>query len=165
MPLPTIWKPTNQQATLTSNIPPVIVTNDEFLTAIFSFELEEPFQLLLFSGAILEEKPITAMYTDAKTASTRIITADGAMKMPIGEIDNFPIEVNSIVTPIKIPVMCGHFKATNTMAPLIDFEKEKPKPTWEAYQVLWANVDHNKLLPILTWDNDEKKEKTYLENR
>ncbi|KAG9295884.1 hypothetical protein G9A89_006623 [Geosiphon pyriformis] len=90
--------------------------------------------------------------------------------MPIGEIDNFPIEVNGIVTSIKILVMeatqyqalvgndwlvktnavldwtmqklqfsqnerhtwvpatCGHFKTTNSSAPLIDF-KEKTKPT------------------------------------
>ncbi|KAG9293987.1 hypothetical protein G9A89_019325 [Geosiphon pyriformis] len=57
---------TNQQVTLTSNIPPAIVTNNEFLAAIFSFELEEPFPLLLFSGAVFEEKSITAMYTNAK---------------------------------------------------------------------------------------------------
>ncbi|KAG9288356.1 hypothetical protein G9A89_021387 [Geosiphon pyriformis] len=30
--------------------------------------------------------------------------------------------------------------------------KEKPKPTWEVYQVLWANVEHNELLPILNWE-------------
>ncbi|KAG9285657.1 hypothetical protein G9A89_009297 [Geosiphon pyriformis] len=37
---------------------------------------------------------------------------------------------------MHVPATCGHFKATNTMAPLINFEEEKPKPTWEAYQVL-----------------------------
>ncbi|KAG9307034.1 hypothetical protein G9A89_003085 [Geosiphon pyriformis] len=180
---------TNQQVILTSNISPVTVTNNESLAAIFLFELEEPFPLILFSGAALEEKPITAMYTDAKvdghpiklildsssadsiitkqlmnqlghqvdwTASTRIITADGTTKTPIGEIDDFSIEVNGIVTPIKILVieaiqyqalvgnnwlvktntvldwttqelqltMCGHFKATNTTTPLIDFKEE-----------------------------------------
>ncbi|KAG9291721.1 hypothetical protein G9A89_012006 [Geosiphon pyriformis] len=52
--------------------------------------------------------------------------------------------------------MCGHFKATSTTAPLIDFNKEKPKPTWEAYQVSWANKEHNKLLPILSWDDNNK---------
>ncbi|KAG9289039.1 hypothetical protein G9A89_015588 [Geosiphon pyriformis] len=57
---------TNQQVTLTNNIPPATITNDESLAAIFPFELEEPFPLPLFSGAALEEKPITAMYTDAK---------------------------------------------------------------------------------------------------
>ncbi|KAG9284569.1 hypothetical protein G9A89_000652 [Geosiphon pyriformis] len=129
---------TNQQVTLFSNIPSATVTNNEFLAAIFSFELEEPFQLPLFSGATLKKKPITVMYTDMKvdrhsiklildsssagsiitkqlmnqlgrqvdrTASTRIITADSAMKTPMGEIDNFPIEINGIVTSIKVLVM------------------------------------------------------------
>ncbi|KAG9298585.1 hypothetical protein G9A89_002532 [Geosiphon pyriformis] len=101
------------------------------------------------------------------TASARIITADGATKTPIGEINDFQIEVNGIIVPIKVlitqelvlsqngqhtrvPAMCGHFKATNTTAPLIDLEEEKPKPTWEVYQVLWANKEHNELLPILS---------------
>ncbi|KAG9288379.1 hypothetical protein G9A89_021410 [Geosiphon pyriformis] len=129
---------TNQQATLPSNIPPATVTNNESLAAIFPFKLEEPFQLPLFSGAALKEKPITAMYTNVKVdrhfiklifnsssagsiitkqlmnqldhrvdwaASTRIITADGTTKMPIGEIDDFLIEVNGIIIPIKVLVM------------------------------------------------------------
>ncbi|KAG9303512.1 hypothetical protein G9A89_018408 [Geosiphon pyriformis] len=222
----------NQQTTLTNNIPPATVTNNESLAAIFPFELEEPFQLPLFSRATLKEKPITVMYTDVKvdrhpikfildsgsassiitkqlmdqlsrrvdrTVSARIITADGTTRMPIGKINDFPIEVNGIVTPIKVlvikatqyqalvgndwlvktnavldwttqelqlsqngqhtrvPIMCGHFKTTNLSAPLIDFE-EQTKPIWEAYQVLWANPDHNELLPILSW-NDNSKEK------
>ncbi|KAG9285645.1 hypothetical protein G9A89_009285 [Geosiphon pyriformis] len=53
--------------------------------------------------------------------------------------------------------MCGHFKATNTMAPLIDLNEEKPKPTWEAYQVSWADEKHNKLPPILFWDDNNKE--------
>ncbi|KAG9285492.1 hypothetical protein G9A89_021823 [Geosiphon pyriformis] len=52
--------------------------------------------------------------------------------------------------------MYGHFKTTNTTAPLIDFEEDKPKPTWETYQVSWADEKHNKLLPILSWDNNGK---------
>ncbi|KAG9303719.1 hypothetical protein G9A89_018616 [Geosiphon pyriformis] len=56
--------------------------------------------------------------------------------------------------------MCGHFKPSYIPVPLINLEEEKPKPTWEAYQVSWADVDHNKLLPILTWDdNDQEKGK------
>ncbi|KAG9301624.1 hypothetical protein G9A89_016694 [Geosiphon pyriformis] len=50
----------------TGNIPPATVTNDELLAAIFSFELEELLSTPLFSGAMLEEKPITTMYTNAK---------------------------------------------------------------------------------------------------
>ncbi|KAG9305696.1 hypothetical protein G9A89_022618 [Geosiphon pyriformis] len=123
-------------------------------------------------------------------------------KTPIKEIDNFPIEVNGIIIPIKvliieatqyqaligndwlsktnvtldwntqklqlsqngqhtrIPTMCSHFKPITTPStPLIKFEEEKVKPIWEAYQVLWANVDHNKLLPILAWDNNDNRKK------
>ncbi|KAG9301068.1 hypothetical protein G9A89_015804 [Geosiphon pyriformis] len=120
--------------------------------------------------------------------------------MPIGEIDDFPIEVNGIITSIKVLVMkatqyqalmgndwlsknnavldwttqelqlsqngqhmqvltiCGHFKPNNVMTsvPLIDLEEKKLKPTWEAYQVSWANVNHNKLSPILLWDDNPK---------
>ncbi|KAG9302595.1 hypothetical protein G9A89_007299 [Geosiphon pyriformis] len=38
-------------------------------------------------------------------ASARIITADGATKTPIGEINNFSIEVNDIMVPIKVLIM------------------------------------------------------------
>ncbi|KAG9302459.1 hypothetical protein G9A89_006423 [Geosiphon pyriformis] len=41
-------------------------TEDELLAAIFPFELEKIMSVLLFSGVILNTKPITAMYTDAK---------------------------------------------------------------------------------------------------
>ncbi|KAG9297200.1 hypothetical protein G9A89_019481 [Geosiphon pyriformis] len=55
-----------QQQPLTNNIPPATITKNESLDAIFSFELEEPSNVPLFSGAALKEKPIMAMYTDAK---------------------------------------------------------------------------------------------------
>ncbi|KAG9302269.1 hypothetical protein G9A89_008760 [Geosiphon pyriformis] len=109
----------NQKQPLTNNIPPATVTNDKLLTAIFSFKLEKLTSTSLFSEVMLKEKPITTMYMDAKmdshpiklilnidhTASTRIIMADKITKTPIGEIDNFPFEVNSIITPIKVLVM------------------------------------------------------------
>ncbi|KAG9306263.1 hypothetical protein G9A89_016167 [Geosiphon pyriformis] len=113
----------DQQPTiLTNNIPPAIVTNNESLAAIFLFELEKVMSVPLFSEAVLEKKPITAMYTDAKVnghsiklildshqvdraTSIRIITVDGTTKIFIGEINNFPIEVNGIITPIKVLVM------------------------------------------------------------
>ncbi|KAG9294474.1 hypothetical protein G9A89_001979 [Geosiphon pyriformis] len=56
----------NQHPTLTSNIPPTTITENKSLDVIFSFKLEELSTMPLFSGAILEKKPITAMYTDAK---------------------------------------------------------------------------------------------------
>ncbi|KAG9302754.1 hypothetical protein G9A89_009531 [Geosiphon pyriformis] len=129
---------TNLQLILTSNIPLATITEDESLAAIFLFEIEEPSEVLLFSGATIKEKPITAMYTDAKidghsiklildngsadsiitqqlmnqlsrrvdhAASTRIITADGATKTPIGKIDDLLIEINGITVPIKVLIM------------------------------------------------------------
>ncbi|KAG9305314.1 hypothetical protein G9A89_007809 [Geosiphon pyriformis] len=191
----------NQWQALISNILPATITENKLLDIIFPFELKEPLTMLLFSGATLEEKPITAMYTDAKvnghtiklildselagsiitrqlidqlgrqvdqTASAQIITADGMTKTLIGKINDLPIEVNGIIVPIKILVIeatqyqaliatCGHFKTINMPAPLIKFEKEEKKPTWEAYQVSWAENNHNKLLSILFWDNNSKE--------
>ncbi|KAG9295893.1 hypothetical protein G9A89_006632 [Geosiphon pyriformis] len=93
-------------------------------TTIFPFEFEETTPVLLFSKAALEEKPITVMYTDARVnghliklildseSAGSIITrqlmdqlADRATKTPIGKIDDFPFEVNGIITPIKVLVM------------------------------------------------------------
>ncbi|KAG9290058.1 hypothetical protein G9A89_010364 [Geosiphon pyriformis] len=55
-----------QKQPLTSNILPATIIEDEFLAAIFSFEIKEPTKTPLFSGAALKEKPIMTMYTDAK---------------------------------------------------------------------------------------------------
>ncbi|KAG9298271.1 hypothetical protein G9A89_002759 [Geosiphon pyriformis] len=56
----------NQKQPLTSNIPPATISNDKSLAAIFPFKLEETTSILLFSGAALDTKLITAMYTDMK---------------------------------------------------------------------------------------------------
>ncbi|KAG9292202.1 hypothetical protein G9A89_023922 [Geosiphon pyriformis] len=56
----------NQQQAFTNNIPSTTVTNNELLMAIFLFNLEEMIKVLLFSRAVLEKKPITAMYTNTK---------------------------------------------------------------------------------------------------
>ncbi|KAG9297565.1 hypothetical protein G9A89_007640 [Geosiphon pyriformis] len=40
-----------------------------------------------------------------RVVSAKIITTDGATKTPIGEINNFFIEVNGIIVPIKVLVM------------------------------------------------------------
>ncbi|KAG9294549.1 hypothetical protein G9A89_008660 [Geosiphon pyriformis] len=50
----------------TNNIPPATITKNKSLDTIFLFELKKLSTTLLFNGAILEEKPITTMYTDAK---------------------------------------------------------------------------------------------------
>ncbi|KAG9291429.1 hypothetical protein G9A89_021848 [Geosiphon pyriformis] len=96
-----------------------------------------------------------------------IITVDGVTKTPIGEINDFPFKVNSIITPIKVLMMeATQYQALNynsaKMANTPEyqqpvFEKDKKKPTWEAYQVFWANENHNKLLPILFWNNNSKR--------
>ncbi|KAG9286734.1 hypothetical protein G9A89_012284 [Geosiphon pyriformis] len=57
---------TNQHSTLISSILPATITKNKSLDAIFPFELEEPSTMPLFSGAALEKKPITAMYTNVK---------------------------------------------------------------------------------------------------
>ncbi|KAG9289390.1 hypothetical protein G9A89_007951 [Geosiphon pyriformis] len=49
-----------------NTIPPATISSNEFLAAIFPFELEENTPIPLFSGATLEEKLITAMYTDVR---------------------------------------------------------------------------------------------------
>ncbi|KAG9302360.1 hypothetical protein G9A89_011786 [Geosiphon pyriformis] len=55
-----------QQQPPTNNIPPTTITENEFLDAIFPFELEEPLDTPLFSRAAFEEKLIMAIYTDTK---------------------------------------------------------------------------------------------------
>ncbi|KAG9303534.1 hypothetical protein G9A89_018430 [Geosiphon pyriformis] len=62
---PVIYQPQPQKS-LISNILPATITEDKSLAAIFSFKIEDPTSTPLFSRAVLEKKPITAMYTDAK---------------------------------------------------------------------------------------------------
>ncbi|KAG9290606.1 hypothetical protein G9A89_011569 [Geosiphon pyriformis] len=57
---------TNQKQSLTNNISLATITNDELLTAIFPFKLEKNTPVPLFSGAILDIKPIITMYTNVK---------------------------------------------------------------------------------------------------
>ncbi|KAG9300767.1 hypothetical protein G9A89_023565 [Geosiphon pyriformis] len=40
-----------------------------------------------------------------RATMSQIITADGSTKLPYGEIDSFPFEINSIVIPTKVLVM------------------------------------------------------------
>ncbi|KAG9292604.1 hypothetical protein G9A89_006976 [Geosiphon pyriformis] len=135
-----------------TNILSATVTEDESLAVIFPFEIEELTETSLFSEAILEEKPIMVMYTDAKinAVSTRIITTNGATKMPISEIDALPIEVNGIIVPIK--------KADQVWK--TDFDSEEPT-TWK-----WdkgekgkgkAKAEDKKLLSIGTCCGNDKE--------
>ncbi|KAG9286818.1 hypothetical protein G9A89_012368 [Geosiphon pyriformis] len=103
-------------------------------------------------------------------ASIRIITADGATKTPIREINNFPIEVNSIIVPIKVLIMeATQYQALignnwlSSLARMANTHEYQPcvatsSPS-PSYQVLWTNVDHNELLPIFVWDNNDNEKK------
>ncbi|KAG9290277.1 hypothetical protein G9A89_022253 [Geosiphon pyriformis] len=133
-----------------------------------------PIKLILDSGSA--GSIITKQLMDQlghqvdRAASTRIITANGATKTPITLVGNdWLSKTNAVLNWMtqelilsqnekhtRVSAICGHFKATNTMAPLIDFDEEKPKPTWEAYQVSWADEEHNELLPILFWNDNNK---------
>ncbi|KAG9285488.1 hypothetical protein G9A89_000167 [Geosiphon pyriformis] len=70
-----------QKQPLTSNILSATITEDESLATIFPFEFEETTAMPLFSGAPLEAKPITAMYTDAKVEeqSIKLILDSGSV--------------------------------------------------------------------------------------
>ncbi|KAG9289701.1 hypothetical protein G9A89_014436 [Geosiphon pyriformis] len=58
------------------------------------------------AGSIITQQLMNQLsYRVNQAASAHIITADGTTKIPIGEIDDFPFEVNSIITPIKVLVM------------------------------------------------------------
>ncbi|KAG9299201.1 hypothetical protein G9A89_013849 [Geosiphon pyriformis] len=96
---------TNQHPTLTSNILPATITENESLDAIFPFELEESLTMPLFSGVLWKKNLLLPYYQVNRAANARIITANGATKTPIGEIDNFPFEVNGIIIPIKVLVI------------------------------------------------------------
>ncbi|KAG9298177.1 hypothetical protein G9A89_005445 [Geosiphon pyriformis] len=142
-----------------------------------------PIKLILDSGlagSIITRQLINQLgHRVDQAASARIIAANGVTKTLISEIDNFLFEVNGIMTPIKVLVIEATqyqalisndwlFKANaildwNTQELqlieklLIELEEEKEKPTWEAYQVSWADEEHNKLPPILSWDDDNKE--------
>ncbi|KAG9294253.1 hypothetical protein G9A89_021612 [Geosiphon pyriformis] len=145
---PSNQEPTQKQQTCTSNILSATVTNDKSLDAIFSFELEEPSTTPLFSEATLEEKPITAMYTDVKidghliklildsgsTGSiiTRQLMNQLGRQTPISKIDDLPIKINGIIVLIKVLIM----KATQ-------------------YQALVGNDWLSKMNATLDWNTQE----------
>ncbi|KAG9302124.1 hypothetical protein G9A89_020558 [Geosiphon pyriformis] len=186
-----------------SNIPPATITEDTTLATIFLFDIDNLNTHSLFSrAAINQDKPITALYTNVRVkkidiklildsgsadhaATAQIIIADGNTKTPIGEIDNFPFEINGIQIPIKVLVMKAtqyqalvkndwllkanatldwntqelqfiHFKTQCTKEPLIEFEDTSMLPTIKTYQVSWADDYQTELLPPLTWEEKRK---------
>ncbi|KAG9296058.1 hypothetical protein G9A89_011910 [Geosiphon pyriformis] len=167
-----------------SNIPPANITENTTLAAIFSFDINNLNTYSLFSGAAINQnKPIMALYTNArvreiniklilnsKLANSIIMKqlmnqlVDGNTKTLIGVIDNFPFEINGIQISIKILIMkharvlamCGHFKTQRTKEPLIEFKDTSLPPTIKTYQVLWADDYQTELPPPPTWEEKEK---------
>ncbi|KAG9293539.1 hypothetical protein G9A89_005542 [Geosiphon pyriformis] len=175
---------TNQYPTLTSNILPATITENESLDAIFSFELEELSTIQLFSEAALEEKPITVMYTDAKVdghfiklilnsrSASSIIT-----KQLIDQLDcriDYAASTRIITAnkttktsidkvdnfPIKVngiivPIKVLIMEATQYQA-FIEKQKET-KLTWNTDQTWETNNNQDKL--TWEWKEDNNKEK------
>ncbi|KAG9304646.1 hypothetical protein G9A89_020210 [Geosiphon pyriformis] len=108
-------------------------------------------------------------------ASTRIITANGATKTPISEIDDFLFEINSIIAPIKVlvmeaiqyqaqhtcvPAMCSHFWINTTSTPLIEFKEEKKnlseKPI-KSYEPMASTMNYHLYFHETTRKRENKK--------
>ncbi|KAG9299115.1 hypothetical protein G9A89_020428 [Geosiphon pyriformis] len=135
----------------------------------------------IYTDTKVDGQPIKLILNSCRidcAASVQIITTYGAIKTLIGKIDNFFFEINSIITSIKVLimelVMTGYPRPTlylirtlrnynsantaNTLEYQQFLEEKEKKPIWEAYQVLWADHDYNKLPPILIWE-EKRKEK------
>ncbi|KAG9288766.1 hypothetical protein G9A89_023063 [Geosiphon pyriformis] len=125
--------PKTYQKPLISNIPPIIITNNELLASI---------KLILDSSSadsIITKQLIDQLGCQVDHAvSAQIITVDEATKMPISKIDDFPFKVNSIMILIKVllnqssqhthvPVTCNYFKTTTMSTLLIKFEEEEKR--------------------------------------
>ncbi|KAG9286959.1 hypothetical protein G9A89_001197 [Geosiphon pyriformis] len=162
---------TSPKQIININISPAIITNNKSLAVIFSFKIKGPTETPFFSKAALDMKSITAMYTDTKvnrqaiklildsvdhTASARIITADGAIKTPIGEIDNFPIKINALIGNDWLS-KTNAMLDWNTQELQLSQNRQYTRVPATFYQVLWTNTNHNELPPILSWDNKGKE--------
>ncbi|KAG9302410.1 hypothetical protein G9A89_011460 [Geosiphon pyriformis] len=168
-----IQQPEIQPKQITSsNIPPATITNDELLTTIFLFEFKELSQTPLFSEAMLKKKPITAIYTNAKVdghqvdcvVSAKIITTDGATKMPIGEINKFPFKINSLITSIKVLVI----EATQYQALVNNdwLSKTNAILDWTTQELQLSQNGQHMYVPAMFWgtNNDQKKLITWEES-
>ncbi|KAG9297060.1 hypothetical protein G9A89_001544, partial [Geosiphon pyriformis] len=136
----------NQNKLLASNIPPAASTEDKSLAAIFPFDFDEITPISLFSGAVLNTKPIMAMYTDAKVDGQPIKLILDTL---VGNnwLSKTNATLNWTTQELQISQNGQHIMP---LALLIELEEEKKKPNWKAYQVFWADKDdHNELPPIL----------------
>ncbi|KAG9297054.1 hypothetical protein G9A89_001538 [Geosiphon pyriformis] len=120
----------NQNKLLASNIPPAASTEDKSLAAIFPFDLNEITPIPLFSGAVLNTKPIMAMYTDAKVDGQPI-------KLILDTLvgNNWLSKTNATLdwTTQELQIS-QNGQYIMPLALLIELEEEKKKPNWEAYQ-------------------------------
>ncbi|KAG9287440.1 hypothetical protein G9A89_023812 [Geosiphon pyriformis] len=134
-----------------------------------------PIKLILDSGSagsivMLQLVNQLGFKVDRATMS-QIITADGSTKLPHGEIDSFPFEINGIVIPTKvlvmdatqyqalakIPATCGHFqKPSANQRPTFEFEENSALPAIETYQLSWADDQRTELPAIPTWTSEER---------
>ncbi|KAG9284069.1 hypothetical protein G9A89_022843 [Geosiphon pyriformis] len=147
-----------------------------------------PIKLILDSGSagsIVTLQLVNQLGFKVDCAVTsQIITADGSTKLPYGEIDLFPFEINALVGndwltkanatldwttqellinynghQTKIPATCGHFqKPSANQRPTFEFEENPALPAIETYQFSWADDQRTGLPAIPTWTSKERSE-------
>ncbi|KAG9289783.1 hypothetical protein G9A89_015363 [Geosiphon pyriformis] len=135
-----------------------------------------PIKLILDSksaGSIVMLKLVNQLgFKVDRAAMSQIITADGSTKLPHGEIDSFPFEINGIVIPTKvlvmdatqyqalakIPATCGHFqKPSANQKPTFEFEENSALPDYQLYQCEPVKKDPNRTRPKLECSICKKK--------
>ncbi|KAG9305431.1 hypothetical protein G9A89_021149 [Geosiphon pyriformis] len=142
-----------------SNIPPATITEDTTLAIIFPFDINNLNTHSLFSRAVInQDKPITALYTDARVRErdiklildsksvSSIITKQLMNQLALVK-NNWLSKANATLDwntqelqltfngqHVQVPAMCGHFKNQHTKEPLIEFEDTSMPPTIETYQ-------------------------------
>ncbi|KAG9297983.1 hypothetical protein G9A89_018811 [Geosiphon pyriformis] len=155
----------------TSNILPATITKDTTLATIFPFDIDNLNTYSLFSGAAInEDKPIMALYTNARVRKIDIkliLDSKSASSIIMKQlIDQLALEENNWLSKanttlnwntqelqltfngqhVQVPATCGHFKTQHTEEPLIKFEDTPLPPTIEIYQVSWVDNYQTKLL-------------------
>ncbi|KAG9289635.1 hypothetical protein G9A89_014370 [Geosiphon pyriformis] len=151
-----------------SNIPPATIIKDTTLAMIFPFDIDNLNTHSLFSGAAInQDKPIMALYTNARVREINIKLilnsrlagsiipkqlidqlADRNTKTPIEKIDNFLFEINRIQIPIKVLVMeIIQYQALNFNSCSTDSMPESQL----CVDTLKPNISRNPLLNLKTY--------------
>ncbi|KAG9305089.1 hypothetical protein G9A89_007729 [Geosiphon pyriformis] len=164
-----------------SNIPPATIIKNTILAVIFLFDINNLNTHSLFSGAAInQDKPIMALYTNARigriniklildsgsavdhAVTAQIITADGNTKILIRKIDNFPFKINRIQISTKharVPATCKHFK-TQHLSGFIEKRKGRAEEEPQLSLLGYITSDQRNLFyqpPRLICVNCEKK--------